>query len=102
MSTVLCRHPPDYELTQTVAMQPQEKEVMLTKTFTVKNVVEQTTEGQLFRHNAMKVLRSTGEESHDIHTHKSYRYLHVGHIRTVIVAEHSTKYPQAIPSGNGR
>ena len=78
-------------------MQPQEKEAMLTKTFTVKKVVEQKTEGQLFRHNAMKVLRPTGEELHDIYTHNSYRYLHVGHIKTVTVAEHSTKCPQAIP-----
>ena len=73
MSTVLCRHSPGYEITQTVAMQPQEKEVMLTKTFAVKNVVEQTTEGQLFRHNAMKVLRSTGEESHDIYSAGSHK-----------------------------
>ena len=72
-------------------MQPQEKEAMLTKTFTVKKVIEQKTEGQLFRYNAMKVLRPTGDESHDIYTHKSYRYLHVGHIRIVTVAEHSTK-----------
>ena len=49
-------------------MQPQEKEAMLTKTFTVKKVVEQITEGQLFRHSAMKVLRPTGEESHDIYS----------------------------------
>ena len=40
---------------------------MLTKTFITKKVVEQTTEGQLCRHNAMKVLRVTGKESHNIY-----------------------------------
>ena len=44
---------------------------MLIRTFTVKKVVEQPTEGQLFKH-VMKVFRATGEKSHDDQSTRIY------------------------------